>query len=153
MRRGTQFLLLFFLVLQNFFSSAYACGLKDETDKVAVELIKDRKFCKDVSASFPSVLSYPAMGWANPRARLEIIENGETIFEVDLQVEASDQENYSRTHFCLPVKFLPSVNLAISYEGAVNTEKKDNGSTVFSVPLCDHTIVIDNLDELIAKNK
>ena len=131
-------------------SSAYDPA--DEKDEFIVELIKDRESCKDISVSFPTKL--PACSkMPAPYVKLEVSKESKIIMKANLLAKVSERENYSRTYFCLPDEFISEAIVTIIYEGSVGAKQKDDGSILFSVPFCNHTIVIDNLDELLAQGK
>lgn len=93
------------------------------------------------------------MGFADPDVKLEVSKNGETIIKAQLVTESANKENFSRARFCLPDEFISEAKVTINYEGTVGAVQKEDGSILFSAPLCSHKIVIDNLDELIAQKK
>ncbi|MCB1593179.1 MAG: hypothetical protein KDI90_12085 [Alphaproteobacteria bacterium] len=153
MREFVNLLPIFVLVLSlSIASISYAYDPADVKDKVVVELINDQKSCKDIYVSFPKKLP-SCEKMPDPYVKFEVRKKDEIILKANLLAEVSGRENYSRAHFCLPEEFISEAILTIFYEGAVGAVQREDGSMLFSVPFCNHTIVIDNLDELIAKNK
>lgn len=76
-------------------------------------------------------------------------------FNLDIFGGGKDKEGYSYVGFCLPESMLEKSVLTITYEEYPTKKPAPNqeGITMYEVSFCNHTIVVDNLDKLIAQKK
>ncbi len=155
MRGGLKFLPIFVAIfLLAFESHAIACSVQKEREEFFVLSKKDKgDKCASVEVHFlKEIPSREDWVWSNPWITFEA-QNMH--FNLDIFGGGQNKAGYSYVGFCLPENMLKDSVVTITYEEYPTKKPKPNkeGITMYEVSFCNHSIVIDNLDELIAQKK
>ncbi len=157
MRGDLKFLPLFvgflFLALGQ---RAYGCGLDKADayffDKLIVKSEKQDK-CTRIEIHYPKEIpSRENWVWAYPWVTFDV-ENMH--FNLDIANSEKDNQDLQNVYFCLPDEIIKAAVITVEYE-EYSTKKPvqdENGTAMTQVSFCNHSVVIDNLDERIAQAK
>ena len=132
--------------------------MKNAKKNIVVELVEDRKHCRDISIAFPKEI--PSQGswvWSNPLVKLKVKnKKGGEIINLNLRVSYFSLEGVSKVKFCLPSDMINNTSMLILYDETSTLAPDDaepNKIKLSPMSLCSSSITIDNLDELLAQGK